>query len=290
MMAWENFLFYFIFLGQIFLISFYFPKKLLARMKYVVETYPPSEYPRLYPKPIEYYKIGHWAFKLINRVIFILGFIILFAVVFVVDHASFAEDGFISEAWPAAYGMIQFLPLLLLEFSEFSQFKLMRQANLATTRKAELRRRRLLDFVSPTVLGLAVLLYFSTVLFDLYVAEFDFHWGQWAQVMVLTGTNLCFIAVGAWNLYGRKLNPHQAPGDRARQIAVQLNSLLYCSMALSVFLMTIAAVNVFDLDFLSATLMSLYFQVFVFLSIGHVLRGLKLEDIDFEVYKSETAV
>ena len=155
MLTWVDSLFYIAFLGQIFLISYYFPEKILGRMRYVLETYPPSKYPKLYPKPVEYYRIGQWAFKVINRFIILLGFLILLAMLFVVDHGSFADDGFISEAWPAAYGMIQFLPLMLLEFSEFSQFKLMRKANAATTRKAELRRRRLFGVVSPSLLGLA---------------------------------------------------------------------------------------------------------------------------------------
>lgn len=288
-MTWENILFYFMFSSQILLISFYFPRKMLDRMQSVLETYPPSEYARLYPKPVEYYKIGKWAFKVVNRVILVLGFLILFAIAFLVDHASFADDGFISEAFPAVYGMIQFLPLLLLEFSEFNQFKLMRQANSATTRKADLHRRRFFDFVSPMVLGAAVVLYLAAVFFLLYVSGFVLHWGPWAQAAVLTVTNLCLVAVGTWNLYGRKLNPHQASSDRARQTGVQLNSLLYVSMALSFFFMTFAADVVFDLDFLDATLMSMYFQVVVFLSIGHAIRSLRLEDIDFEVYRSEPA-
>jgi hypothetical protein len=277
-----------LFLGQILLISWYFPGKLLARMKSVLESCPPSEYPKLYPKPLEYYKLGHWVFKLINQVILMLGFIILFVIIFLVDHAGFADDGYISEAWPAAFGMIQFLPLALLEFSEFSQFKLMRKANSAKTRTAELRRRRLFDFVSPGVLGLAVFLYLAYLFFDLYAANFVFHWGRLAQAMVVTMSQLFILAIGAWNLYGRKVNPHQATADRTRQIAVNLNSLLYVSMAISVFLITLAVVDYFDLDFLVASLMSLYFQIIVFLSIGQIFRGLKLEDIDFNVYKGDT--
>lgn len=292
MLTWENILFYLVFLSQIFLISYYFPGKLLGRMQSVLELYPPSKYPRLYPKPIEYYRIGHWAFKLINRSILVLGLVILYLIVKVVDHSTFADDGFISEAWPAAYGMLQFLPLLLLEFSEFSQFKLMRQANSASTRKAELRQRRLFNFLSPKVFGLAVFLFLATIIFDLYVHEFVYDWGHdtYQRAMVMTATNLFLAAIGAWNLYGRKLDPHQALGDRSKQIAVQLKSMVYVSMALSVFFMTQAADDVFDLDFLDATLMSLYFQVIVFFSIGHVLRNLKLEDIDFEVYKDDAVV
>ena len=52
----EHMLFHVVFLGQVLLISFYFPRKMLSRMRYVFETYPPSTYPKLYPKPVEYYK------------------------------------------------------------------------------------------------------------------------------------------------------------------------------------------------------------------------------------------
>jgi hypothetical protein len=54
--------------------------------------------------------------------------------------------------------------------------------------------------------------------------------------------------------------------------------------------MTAAANEIFDLDFLGAALLSLYFQVIAFVSIGHVLRSLQVEDIDFEVYKEDISV
>jgi hypothetical protein len=280
-----------VFISQILLISYYFPRKILGRMRSVMETCPPENYPRLYPRSIEYYKLGQRIFKVINQGIVLLGFVILFLIVMVVDHSSFADDGFISEAWPAAYGMIQFLPLMLLEFTEFSQFKLMRQAHVTSSRKAELRRRRLFDYVSPGIFGLAVLLLLSTMFFDLYVHQFVIQWDHDTvqRIVVMLVTNLFLAALGAWHLYGRKLDPHQAPGDRTKQITAQLTALLYISMALSIFLMTAAADDVFNLDFLDATLMSLYFQVIVFLSVGHVLRSLRIEDIDFDVYRSDTA-
>ena len=286
MANWSNNLFYFVFLGQIFLISYYFPKKLLGRMRSVLTTYPPSSYPKLYPKPVEYYKMGQRGFKLVNQFIFLLGFVILFIIAFVVDQPTFADDGFVSEAFPAVYGMIQFLPLMVLEFSEFSHFKQMRKVNSSTVRKAEMRRRRLFNYVSPTIVGLAVFLFLASILFDLYVHDFVFQWGHDTiqRTMVLTGTNLFLAAIGAWQLYGRKLDPHQAFGDRAKQITASLKSSLFVSMAMSVFFMSLAADDVFDLDFLDASLLSLYFQVIAFVSIGHVLRTLRVGDLDFEVY------
>ncbi len=292
MVTWPNMLFYIVFLSQIFLISYYFPAKLLARMRSVLETYPPSEYPKLYVKPIEYYKIGQGAFKLVNRFIFLLGFVILFLIVFVVDQSTFADDGYVSEVWPLAYGMIQFLPLMALEFLEFSQFKMMRKANSGTTRKAMLRRRRLFDFVSPKLVGLAALFFLAAIYFDLYVHDFVFQWSHDTiqRAMVLTGTNIFLASLAAWHLYGRKLDPHQALDDRAKQITAIVKSMLFVSMALSVYFMTAAADDVFNLDFLDASLLSLYFQIIIFASLGHTLRSLKLEDIDFEVYKNDTAV
>lgn len=285
-----NTLFYIVFLSQIFLLSFYLPGKILGRVKSVLEMYPASQYPKLYPRPVEEYKKGQRWYRLVNRAILLLGFVILLALLFVVDHASFADDGFISEAWPAVYGMIQFLPLMLLEFSEFSHFKLMRKANQDTTRKAELHPRRLTGFVSPAIIGLAVLLYAGSILLDLYWHDFVIQWDHdtTQRAIVLTVTNLFMAGFGAWHLHGRKLDPHQAFGDRAKQISANLKVLLYVSMAMSVFFMTTAADDVYDLDFLDASLLSLYFQVIAFVSIGHMLRSMRLEDMDFEVYRNDT--
>jgi hypothetical protein len=175
---------------------------------------------------------------------------------------------------------------------EFNQFKLMRKANTMTTRKAELRPRRMADFASPTVVGLTILLYIAAIMFDLFVHDFNFGLGHGTMqmVLILTVTNLFFVAVGAWHLFGRKLDPHQAFADRAKQIAANLNSLLYVSMALSIYYMTAVADDIFDLDFLDAAILSLYFQVIAYVSIGHVLRSLRVEDIDFEVYKNDVSV
>ena len=148
-MARSNNLFYVAFLSQILLMSYYFPNKLLARMRYVLTTYPPTTYPKLYPRPIEQYKMVQLAFKYVSRFILLLGFLILYATIFWVDHRTFADDGYISEIWPALYGMIQFLPLMVVEFSEFSHFKQMRNAHTPSKRIAELRRRGLTDLVSP---------------------------------------------------------------------------------------------------------------------------------------------
>jgi hypothetical protein len=61
-------------------------------------------------------------------------------------------------------------------------------------------------------------------------------------------------------------------------------------MALSVFFVTAAADDMFDINYLDAVVMSVYFQGVVLLSIGNILRNVKVEDIDFDVYKEDVAV
>lgn len=271
--------------------SYYFPNKLLARMRYVLSTYPPETYPKLYPRPIEHYKMAHLLFKYVSRFILLLGLLMLFAVMFWVDHATFADDGFISEAWPAAYGMIQFLPLMAVEFSEFSHFKQMRKANSASKRTADLRRRSLTDQVSPGLLAMALMLFAGAILFDLYVHDFAVTWGHDTiqRALVLTATNGLLAVVGAWNLYGRNLDPHQSAEDRIQRISVSLKSLVYVSMVLSVFIAITAADDLYNLDFINALMMSIYFQAIAVLSLGYMLRNIKPDEINFDVYKNGAA-
>lgn len=290
-MAWSNNLFYIAFLSQVFVLSYYLPNRLLARMQYVLATYPPEAYPKLYPRPKEHYKASHRAFKFASRFVLALGFAILFAVMFWVDHGTFADHGYISVAWPAAYGVIQFMPLMAIEISEFSHLKQMKKAYSSSRRTADLRRRGLTDLVSPALIGAAVLLLVGAVLFDLYVHDFAVSWGhdtvQRAIVMIITNGMLAGLA--AWHLHGRKLDPHQSAEDRAHSIAVNLKSFLFISMALSVFIGVTAADDKYNLEPVEAVIMSVYFQVIALLSLGFSLSSLKVDDINFDVYREDAA-
>ena len=291
MLTLSDSLFYIVFTVQILLISYYFPQKILARMRHISEHYPAAQYPKLYPRSGDYYRIGQWAYRTANRVILALGFLIMLALLFVVDHASFAEDGYISEAWPAFYGMIQFLPFIALEFCEFSQFKLMRKANENPLRKAVLRPRRLFDHVSPYLVAGAFALFVVAIAADLYVARDKLTMTTDAvqRSLVLLGGNIFMGSIAGWILYGRNLNPHQSFHDRGRQISAALHSFLYVSMAMSVFFVTETIDDVYPLNFLDATLLSLYFQIIVLLSVGHMMRTLRIEGINFDVYKANGA-
>ena len=50
---------------------------MLSRIQHVFETYPPSKYPKLYPKPIEYYEKARRNYKNTNLFILLAGLLLL---------------------------------------------------------------------------------------------------------------------------------------------------------------------------------------------------------------------
>ncbi len=60
-------------LGQVLLISFFLPGQLLRRMQHVVETYPPTEYSRLYPVSIDSVERAQRSCRDLNRVALLVG-------------------------------------------------------------------------------------------------------------------------------------------------------------------------------------------------------------------------
>jgi hypothetical protein len=278
-----NIVFCGVFLSQILLVSYYFPKRLLSRMRHVITTYPPAQYPKLYPQPIECYQKMHTGYAKSNQLIMLLGLLVLG----VVEFFNFAQPGQIGEGIPLIYGALQFLPLLRLELSEMGQFKLMREANNTSTRQADLSPRRLLDYISPGMLLTALVLLLISVFLDFYWHDFVFSLSHDSvqRSITLIVTHLFMAGLVAKNLYGKKLNPHQSSKDRHKNNTLTVKSMVYCSIAMSLLFTSMSASNVFDISAFKAILMSLYFQGIVVISVGTMLRSAAIEDMDLEVYK-----
>ena len=174
----DNSVFYLVFPVQIFLISYFFPKKILARVRYVFDTHPPEEFPKLYPRPIAHYQRGQNTFRLMNNLILVIGLMLLVAI----GTWDALTDGFVSEAIPVVFFFVQWIPLFILEFSEFAYFRQMRAADSRSTRQAGLQPRRLFDFVSPQLVGFAVFMLGLSVAVDIcvnqHIHEFSFNWSH----------------------------------------------------------------------------------------------------------------
>ena len=279
----ENILFYFVFLSQIFLISFYYPREILNRSNSVINKYPPDLYPRLYIKSLDVYKTKQRSFKIVNQLIMITGILIIVEIV-VWDYSSV---GYIDQVIPLIYFVIQILPLVILEYSGFAYFKLMRKSDTRTTRKAQLNPRRLYNFISPTILGFALFLIIACILIFYSMHQFQFHPSNDTFIITVTLilSNALYAGIIYWNIYGKKINPYQATKDRLNQIEVTVKSLVFMSIAASLFLILNGIVENNNLDYLESALMSMYLQLIIFIGLGTILRNLRIENIDFEVYK-----
>jgi len=166
----------------------------------------------------------------------------------------------------------------------FKYYKLMRNTDSRTTRKAELQPRRLFDFISPKMIGLAVLVYLAFAVFILYIRQFDYPWfGGYENIVGVTATNLFFAGIIIWNMYGKRLDPYQAYEDRKRQIELLVKQMVFISIAATTYIAIDVVLAILDLRNLQPTVMSLYFQLIAVIS----LRALRLDTINFEVYKED---
>lgn len=281
----DNILFYLVFLSQLILISYYLPSKVLARMRHVVTHYPPSEYPKLYPQDVGCYTKSHQRYQLFNH------FLLLIGVVIIVADAwwSHTYGGGVGKAFPVLFGMIQFMPIMWLELSEFGQFKLMRKNNANTKRTAELSRRRLFDHVSPVLVFTVVALFFVTIALELYWNDFIWGGDTLGRTVTLSLGNVLFMLIVRFNLHGKKLNPHQSYEDRSRQVEVVSRTLAYISIVMSLFFIYTAAGDTYDLKAYEHVAMSAYFQIIALISIGNIIWGQPLESLNFDVYKADVS-
>ncbi len=277
----EHITFHLVFLGQILLVSFYLPKRVHDQMKYVFETYTPSTHPKLYPRPVEHYQRSIRTYRNWNLFMLSAG-LLIFAALFINPH-----DGDVDNAIVMGYFFAQMFPVILLDISSLKEFRLMRTVNSRTTRTAELHPRRLFDFISPTLFGITVITYVAFVLLILYIKQFEFPWfgGYW-NILGITIMNLFFASMVLWQMYGKKLNPHQAYADRIRSIETTTKIMVFTSIAATVFVALSVALSAFEIRHLLPVFLSLYCQSLA--AIG--FQAYRIGHTNFDVYKGDPLV
>jgi uncharacterized membrane protein len=161
-----------------------------------------------------------------------------------------------------------------------------RKTDSATTRKADLRPRRLFDFVSPTAIGLALLVYVAFVVLIFYLRQFDFPWfGGYANIVGITAMNLGFAAIAfRYLLYGKRNDPYQTSGDRLRVIELSLKLLVSVSIIATLFVTLAISLRALDLPSLFPVAQSLFLQLITVI----VFRAFRIDNVDFEVYKEDS--
>lgn len=282
-------LFYFVFLSQIFLLSIYYPGKIHRRVTYILEQFPASEYPKLYPSNYDQEKANGSINKLhlftwINYAIALVGLAIL-AMMMKSGYRPAPEGG--DEIFVMFYFFLQSFPLFYVELKEYKYHKAFRENYTAKKRTAELKPRRLFDFVSPIRLGTAVILFVAMMV--LYISSRDFSTQPNVEIYVtiigMTFMQIMFAAIVASHLYGKKINPYMSHEDQLTQISVIANIMLFASIGASVFMTITHLVDEYSLEVIDPVLSSVYFQFCVVFSIGFAFRTLRIEKLNFEGFK-----
>lgn len=272
-------------ISQVWLLSYFYPKQIVKRINYVLTHCPEHEFPKLYPVPSKrintiknIYLVVNWLF-----VFFGLGLIFYYAYV-VTDFKQYLN---ILDDLPLLFGIVQFLPLFILEILGHKHLKLMRKQYSQSNRKAALQPRRVFNFVSPYHVGLVVFTYIIFIFFELYLSDFTFNRDASIKIATVTLVNVLFTILAMANLYGKKRDPYQDEHERNKQTAFVFTSFVFISIFMTIYLMMHSWVNVYELNYVEILINSLYFQVLALFSIGALLGRLKIEQINFNVYKAQ---
>ncbi|WP_417460400.1 hypothetical protein [Kordiimonas sp.] len=283
--------FYTVFLSQIYLISIHYPRKLAARINYVLTNFPPAEYPKLYPSgqntpEVTRFKLG--IYKVYNTCVALIGAGVLVAML-ANGYRPSPKGG--DEIFVMIYFMMQVIPLIVMSVSEMRQYKHMRATYSANTRKADLSPRRLFDYIAPGYVVSAVILYFLWLAF--FLIGNDFGAGNPGQVIaascLITGMNIAYMAIITFFIRGKRLDPYKGSADRNKQIEATVKGLVLSSIGVSIFMMATQAADQYALETFDPVLASFYMQLCIIFGIGLTIRTEDVKKMDFEVYKDDAS-
>jgi hypothetical protein len=293
-MTIDDVLFYGVYLSQILLISLYVPSRVLRRARGLIKTHPPAEFPKLYPMPVATIDRTLRAYRNLNGGVVMLGLALLIAdwwLGYTIDGVwRIWEEGEQSPARdPQAlariymfYTVLQgLLSIALFQYWESRYFKRMRAVR-GGIRTAELRARRLFDFVSPALLGTAVAAYVAVSASLLFLEL------PQSAIMIasLTACHVWGAGCFAWMFYGRKQDPHQAAEDRARMIRAVWRVTIGLSILLSAIFGTVSLLVAFRLFEYMPFVFSAFVQVIVVVSTGRFCLVVPFDQQSFEVYRA----
>lgn len=277
----EQNLFSLAFLSQIVLVSIFIPSRIVRRMSFVFETYPPSTHPLLYPKPFEHYVAKRQRYVVANYVIAALG---LLALGFSLLEPRGRE---IMNGMAFLFFMVQISPLMWMEGSIRNELKLMRSVNPVTTRTAGLNPRKLFDVLTPALFWTTVIVYLGFWIFIAWFRQFDYPWfGGFQNNFIITGLNVFFASILLWYMYGKKLNPHQSEDDRMRITRSIATVMCLVSIAVTLYAVVTIYLSAEGARAFQPFARSVYFQVVILLSV----QTYRVDLLDFDVYRGEGRV
>lgn len=293
----ETILFCFVFSSQVLFISWFFPRRVIRRGRYVLQNFPPSTHPKLYPYPPEHFERWLRHIARVNLAVVVAGLAIVVGLI--LGTLGGEWDGAIVTPWSASgeWDAAIVIPFFLVQlitgtgYTHFSGRKLLRamaKAPPPRVRTTELRRRRLIDFVSPTLLLIAALTNVAFVAFVLYDHwRFGLAWfkaaGTIASVVLVPLVFSVSIAVA---LRAPKPDPYQAQQDRNNLIKLAVQQAVAFCIAYPVLMTIWLTIKIFDPDLLEPVITSLFCQGIALAVLWHSY-SYRVDEVDFDVYRPD---
>jgi hypothetical protein len=279
----EQTLFYLAFASQVFLISYLYPRTVLGRMRHVLATYPPSEYPRLYARSKEHYERAASRYQVLNAVAFLVGIALLSGALLLGQQELLNWDNI---SVVTLYFLLQSVPFLLMARTGFVYFSPGRRADSRSTRRARLEPRYITDLISPALLGVAVGAFAAFVGLIVHLKQFDYPWfGGYANLVGIAVLNVFFAAIFYHGLYGKSKDPYESTEARMQRLRLTGRVLVLTSIVATVYVSMSIILRTFEMPGLLPIMQSLYFQLLALLT----LHGFRVKDVDFEVYREDPA-
>lgn len=292
-MATTTIILYLAFLSQIILLSYYYPSKFLKRAMYVQETYPPAEYPKLYPGSFGHDSAanfigGFTSYKILNGLAFIIGLALLGWAIFT-GYTPKETGG--EETIVMLYAMIQAIPNIRAEIAAHEQLKAMRNLDKSSKRVADLSPRKLFDFVSPIAVLLAATLFISWLVVFIMnegpIAEWKSN--VYISLSLLSVVHIGYAIATKRAIHGKKLDPYQATKDQLKAIETKVKMYVYSLIFVNLFLLVNTAIEISGREVFDPIAMTIYFQLLVACVMELLFRVQKIELTDFEVYREASS-
>jgi len=211
----------------------------MSRGRYVLQNFPPSTHPKLYPYPPEYFERWLRNIGRFNLVIVVAGLLITIGLI--LGALGGEWDGTVVTPWSASgewtativapFYLVQFVGLGYMNFSGRELLQAMAKAPPPRVRTTELRRRRVVDFVSPTMLVVAALTTVAFIVFVLYDYR-RFELPRFQAVGIIASVAfalLVFSSSVGIALRAPRPDPYQAHQDRSNLIRLVVKqALAFC--------------------------------------------------------------
>ncbi|WP_293745896.1 hypothetical protein [uncultured Paraglaciecola sp.] len=268
-----------VFLSQIILVSYYFPKILVERTENAIEQHPPSEYANLYPVSVETIKKQILKYRNANFLMMILGiFIFVFSIAIGADELL----GWDSQSVSSFYFMLQMAPLIWVAIISTNYAKLLRKLNQGPSRKAQLSPRKLTDFIGKNYLYALAIGHITYIVLIWYLVQHPFDgFAGYINLLGLAIIDLILAGGIYYYVYFQKPDPLQPEQVRIRDTRRTVYLFVLSGMAVLIKLSVDLILSALDMRDYQDIVSCIYFQLIV----ASIVYYYRLSEIDFEVYR-----